>query len=410
LVVLTLGKGVAMRFIFLAITISWLAGYAIQVQAEASFKKDEEKINAYVEDEKYLTAAEYIVNRTDLLGQPEFVRQLTHILTTKYIAAINYSLFSLKDLDKGERIEDYRGKSGMSTMVGGQLDELLYQRIKKNPNSPEINFAVGEYLSRGDACGCRSPGPLKDLSGDDAAYFLKAYKGGVADDWSLFRIGMHYQVEGKLDDAIAFYKKSLAINPDGVDANYDLASVYFVKKDDRKALGYIEKVLGKYNDPELDADTYALHGSILVALGNDRDAEKSLQQALKLKSWHEDAFKELLQLYRRTGQDDKYIAEAGNFIALDYGNTQTFNTYIDYLQRVGQSDLDRKVEKHLLALKLTDARQNGALYFNLGRMADMRSDEGEAIKRYKRSLAEMKTLKNPPEGAIPALMQRIQGH
>jgi tetratricopeptide (TPR) repeat protein len=398
-----------MRFISFVIFISWLAGYAAPVQAAASFKNDEKKVNAFVEEGKYLTAAEYIANRADLLKQPEFVRLLTHILTTKYIAAINYSVFALKDLGKGERVEDYRGKSGTSTMVGGQLDELLYQRIKENPNSPDINFAVGEYLSRGDACGCRTPGPLKDLSGDDAIYFLKAYKGGVVDDWSLFRIGMHYQVKGKLDDAIAFYKKSLAINPDGIDANYNLGSAYFSKKKYKNAVDYIDKTLGKYNDPELDADAYALRGIILEALDNDKDAEKSLRQALKLKSWHEDAFKELLRLYRRTGQDDKYVAEANSFIALDYGNTQTFNTYIDYLQEAGQSALDRKVEKNLLALKLTDARQNGALYFNLGRMADMRNDEGEAIKRYKRSLAALKTLKNPPEDAIPALEQRIRG-
>lgn len=398
-----------MRFIIFVVAMSWLAGFAVPAQAAASFKKDEGKVNALVEDGKYLTAAEYIVNRADLLKQPKFVRLLAHIFTTKYIAAINYSVFSLKDLKKGEHVEDYRGKSGMSTMVGGQLDELLYQSIKKNPNSPDINFAVGEYLSRGDACGCRSPGPLKDLSGDESRYFLKAYKGGVADDWSLFRIGMHYQVKGKLENAIAFYNKSLAINPDGIDANYNLASVYFSKKKYGTAIDYIDKVLGKYNDPGLDADAYALRGMILVALDNDKDAEKSLRQALKLKSWHEDAFKELLRLYRSTGQDDKYIAEANSFIALDYGNTQTFNTYIDYLQQAGQSALDRKVEKNLLALNLKDAQQNGALYFNLGRMADMRNDEGEAIKRYKRSLAALKTLKNPPEGAIPALEQRIRG-
>lgn len=396
-----------MRFVFLVL-VFWLTVFFVPVQAATGIDKDEERINALAEDGKYLAAASYINDRPELRNQPKFIRMFTHLLTTKYVAAINFSIFTLKDLDKGEHIEDYRGKSGSSSMVGGPLDELLYQDIKKTPDSPDLNFAAGEYLSRGDACGCRSAGPLKDLSGDDAGYFLKAYQGGVADDWSLFRIGMHYQVAGKPDQAIAFYKKSLALNPDAIDANYNLAAVYFAKKDNKNALSYLRKVLGKYNDPELDADSYALQGSILVALGNDKDAERSLGQALKLKSWHEKAFMEMLHLYRRTKQSDKYVAAADHFIALDYGNTQTFNIYLDYLGKAGLTDMDRTVERNLLALKLTDAQQNGALYFNLARMADMRNDEAEAVKRYQRSLAELKTLKNPPDGAIEAITQRLQ--
>ena len=43
-----------------------------------------------------------------------------------------------------------------------------------------------------------------------------------------------------------------------------------------------------------------------------------------------------------------------------------------------QTDLDRKAEQHLLALKLTEPKQNGALYFNLARMADDRDDQAVA--------------------------------
>jgi hypothetical protein len=69
---------------------------------------------------------------------------------------------------------------------------------------------------------------------------------------------------------------------------------------------------------------------------------------------------------------------------------------------------DRKIEKNLLALKLTDTQQNGALYFNLGRWADMNNDKAEALRRYRLSLASLQTLKSPPEGAIPGLTQRIR--
>lgn len=375
--------------------------------AQAAFEKEEAEIKALVEDGKYQSAASIINGRPELLAEPRFVRLYTHILTTKYAYAINFSIFALTDLNKGERIEDYRGKPGSYQMVGGPLDELLYARIKKNPDSPELNYAVGEYLSRGEACGCREPGPLKDLPGNDSGYFLRAYQAGVADAWSLFRIGVHYQGAGKLDDAITFYKKSLALNPGDLDATYDLAATYYAKGDDKTALGYVKKVLGRYPDAGLDADAYALHGVILVALKHDAAAEKSFEQALDRQAWHDRAFPELLALYRRTKQNAKYVQRTLDYIALDYGNTYMFNVYLGYLQKAGQTDLDRKIERHLLALKPTDPQQIGALYFNLGRMADMRDDEAEAARRYQLSLAALKTLKEPPQGAIAAITQRL---
>jgi len=376
--------------------------------AQAAFEKEEAEIKALVEDGKYHSAVSIINERPELLAEPRFVRLFTHILTTQYAYAINFSIFALKDLKKGERIEDYRGKPGSYQMIGGPLDELLYQRIKKNPESPDLNFAVGEYLSRGEACGCREAGPLKDLPGNETSYFLKAYQGNVADDWSLFRIGVNHQYAGKYDDAITFYKKALALNPNEINATYNLAAVYYAKKDPKTARPYIEKILGKYEDSSLNADTYALHGMILTELKDHERAEKSLDQALKIKRWHAEAFSTLLTVYRQTRQNDKYIQRVQDFIALDYGNTYTFNAYIDFLQQTQQTVPDRKIEKHLLALKLTDAQQNGALYFNLGRWADMNNDKPEALRRYRLSLASLQTLKNPPEGAIPGLTQRIR--
>ena len=46
-----------------------------------------------------------------------------------------------------------------------------------------------------------------------------------------------------------------------------------------------------------------------------------------------------------------------------------------------QTDLDRKIEQNLLALNLAEPKQNGALYFNLARMADYRDDQSRVSKR-----------------------------
>ena len=46
----------------------------------------------------------------------------------------------------------------------------------------------------------------------------------------------------------------------------------------------------------------------------------------------------------------------------------------------------------------SSAKQNGALYSNLAGMADHRNDQVEVLRRYERSLAAFKTMKEPPEG------------
>jgi len=386
-----------------ATAILGLATLAGQPVAQAAFEKEEAEVRRLMEDAKYLSAASYIFERADLRAEPRFVRLFTYLLTTKYVVTINFSIFALKDLKKGERVEDYRGKQGTYQFVGGPLDEMLYEATKKNPESPHLNFALGEYLSRGQACGCRAAGPIKDLSGIETPYFLKAHQAGVTDDWSLFRLGVHHHGAGRLDEAIGFYKKSLALDPTQAAANYNLASAYYAKKDDKNALTYATKALGKYDNDDLNADTYHAYGAILAALKNDAGAEKSLEQALKLKPWHDQAFTEIIALYRRTKQNAKYLKRVQDYIALDYGNTYTFNVYINYLQKAGQTDLDRQIEQNLLALKLTEPKQNAALYFNLARMADSRDDKAEALLRYERSLAVLKTMKEPPEGAVAAV-------
>ena len=376
--------------------------------ARAAFEKEEAELKALIDDARYLTAANYINDRPDLRAEPRFVRHYTHLLTTKYVYNINFSIFALKDLKKGERVEDVRGQGGMYQLLGGRLEEDLAEGLKHNPDSPDMNFAVGDYLSRAQTCGCREPGPVTGLGSDDGPYFLKAYQGGIADEWSLFRIGAHHQNAGRFDDAIGFYKKSLAIDPTPVAANYNLAAAYYAKEDDKNALTYAVKALGKYADSELNADTYHLHGVILVAMHDDAGAEKSLDQALALNPSHDQAFGNILALYRRTKQGDKYVKRVQDFIGLDYGNTYPFNVYVDFLRSAGQTDLDRKIEQHLLALELTEPKQTGALYFNLARMADIRNDKAEALRRYRRSLAALKAMKEPPEGAVPVVEGRIR--
>ncbi len=62
------------------------------------------------------------------------------------------------------------------------------------------------------------------------AYFDKALRMNPNNAGTYLLKGLHQQKLGKLDDAIASYKKSLEIDPDSVNAHYNLGLAYIVQK------------------------------------------------------------------------------------------------------------------------------------------------------------------------------------
>jgi tetratricopeptide (TPR) repeat protein len=377
--------------------------------AFAKHEKELKEINALLENNKYESAATYIEASPDLMNDSRFIRLYSHILTNYYMHTINFHLFALRDLEIGEKIEDYRGGEGKYTLVGADLEELLYEKYNESPESPDLNFAVGEYIAIGETCGCGQPQLFVGDKGSDYPYFLKAYQAGIYDYFSLFRLGYHEHrnPNSDLKDVASYYEKSLELKPDHTPAAYNLATIYYGENNLEHARKYAKQALGKYGDNDLNADTYNVYGHIEYAAGNITSAEESLLKALELKNWHESAFIALIRLYRTDGQEDKYVERVMNYIAADYSNTFLFNIYIDYLMSAGLSEWDKKVSTLLAKKEFNEPIQAGAVFFNLGRMAEFMDDKELALSRYRKSLEEMQSLEAPPEGSIEALKQAI---
>ncbi|MGH8372606.1 MAG: hypothetical protein ACRETO_07735 [Gammaproteobacteria bacterium] len=373
----------------------------------AQAKSFDAKLASDIAAHRYLTAAQAL-DTPGKLANPKYLLAYTRLVVGDYAMTINYQIFALKDLSPSETIESVRGKPGRYTMLKGQLEETLHKAYQKHPEDPQVNDAVGYYLSHADACGCASLMLFKDSAADDGTYFLRAEKGGISDAWSLFRIGVHYQQQNppKPETALAYYRRSLALDSHNVDARYNTASILFFMHKVDAAITEMKSVLDAYDDPKLNADTHVMYAQMLLAKGDQKDAEVQCREALKLQYWHPDAFSTLIQILRKQGRDDEYVKEVLHYIALDYGNTFLFNTYIDTLNSIGLAPADRKVETALLTLKLPD-NQSGPLYFNLGRMALLEQEPQIALQRFQRSLAIMKRLPKAPPGAIDALNQEI---
>jgi tetratricopeptide (TPR) repeat protein len=386
-----------------------LIGLLVAFPAFAKFEKEQAALDALMAKRQYASAAEYIHSRPNLLNEPRFFRQLSHILTNYYTFQVNFGLFATRDLKEGERLEDVRGAKGDHKMVGGDWEKSLYDTLKKHPESPDINFAVGEYLSLGQLCGCTSLRLFRGEQADDFFYFERAYKGDVFDYWSLFRMGNHYAggPSPDLKKATGYYEKSLKLNPDYTETHYNLASVYYSLGDYVSAKKHSAKTLGKYPDATLNADSYANYGRIEAALGNYTSAEKNYQKAREYVFWHAPTFNELANLYRKTRRFDAYKKTVNDYIALDYGNTYTFNVYVDYLADHKLIKEDREIVTELAKRQYSRTEEIGAVFFNLGRIAEMERNTALAAQHYAKSLGALKKLPNPPPGAIEALTHSI---
>jgi tetratricopeptide (TPR) repeat protein len=378
--------------------------------ARAAHEKELADVDALVAQGRYQSAAAYINDRSDLRSRPRFLREMSHILVTYYAMTLNFRMFALRDLEKGEELEKVRGAPGKYVMVGGDWEKTLHDAVEAKPDDPDIQFAVGEFLSRGKACGCAKPELFVGEGADEFPYFDRAYRAGISDYWSLFRMGVHHMSGGKPDlaKAVVLFEQSLKEKADHVATRYNAAVAYFWLKEYASARKHSAQAVGLYGTPQLDADTYNVHARVELSLGDAAAAEKAFRKALELRPPHEGAFTGLLALLRSQNRFDDYQQRAAAFIALDYRNTYPFGVYLGFVEKAGVIDADRDLARELAAREYARPEEVGAVFYSLGHLAELASDRGLANQHYSRSLDALRKLDKPPEGSIEALTGLVE--
>ncbi len=93
------------------------------------------------------------------------------------------------------------------------------------------------------------------------------------------RFGLIYPLSAmqNWDEVITDYNSILKLDKNNTKANYQLAYIYFVRKEWNKAENYLHKILDLY---PFDYDSNLLLGSTLIKNGKIKEAKKVLQIAL----------------------------------------------------------------------------------------------------------------------------------
>ena len=235
-----------------------------------------------------------------------------------------------------------------------EKDALLErQRIANDPLLRRRQLGL-DLLDKGDIVGAEAP--LSDT--------LKALP---KDYLALGGIGLIRMRQGNYEEAINYYQKALALNPEnsGKWKSLIATSQYWLQihqaEEARDKKNYplaMEKIRSAINLVPQGADGLAVLGTIEADQGNSREAEKQFRDALVLESDNGIAIRGLVQLLINAGKWDEALAitnasapaNAPNSGKYDYLRVKILSSQADDLVSKGQSEA--AIPYLLRALKL----------------------------------------------------------
>lgn len=119
---------------------------------------------------------------------------------------------------------------------------------------------------------------------------------------------------GKIDEALASFKKSYSLNPDSMEAQMGMAACYFEQGNLEDAEHLVKSVL------ELDkknARAQGLHGAVLYRKGNLREARKTLEKAVRADETNAYNYNYLGVVLNEMGRADDAIEQIEHAVEID---------------------------------------------------------------------------------------------
>lgn len=169
-----------------------------------------------------------------------------------------------------------------------KVAELQYQ-LKKDPNSACANLDLAKYyLEEG-----------KLMEG--VCFLERAITLNSKDELSLNLLGTLYATVGQLGKAEEKFKQSLVVNPDSIEAYYNLGLLYYRQNRPKEAKICYEKLIELKPD---DAEALNNLGAICFKLKQYDQAKKHILKALEIAPDYKEAFYNLADCYAK--EEDHY--------------------------------------------------------------------------------------------------------
>ncbi|MCX7766219.1 MAG: tetratricopeptide repeat protein [Candidatus Sumerlaeia bacterium] len=122
------------------------------------------------------------------------------------------------------------------------------------------------------------------------------------------KLGNEYFRQGKLEEALKYYKEAQVENPQSPEIFYNLGNVFAQQQKYEEAIKEYETALAKTQSEQLKARTYYNIGNVLYKMGEMAEANNALPQAISHLEKSAEAFKQAITL-STTDTDAKFNYE-----------------------------------------------------------------------------------------------------
>ncbi|MGB7543625.1 MAG: tetratricopeptide repeat protein, partial [Burkholderiales bacterium] len=175
-------------------------------------------------------------------------------------------------------------------------------------------------------------------------------------------LGNVFLAQGKLDEAIACYRKAVELAPDYVDPHFNMGNI-FIKMQGKldEAVACHQRVLTLMPDSPI---AHSNLGNMLVEQGKRNEAIACYQKAIELKPDFPEAYSNLGSVLRDQGRLDEAIACYEEALELKPDFPEAHYNLGNVLKDVGRPEDAVRSYRQALALK-PDAQTHSALLFSL---------------------------------------------
>ncbi|MCP4132940.1 MAG: tetratricopeptide repeat protein [bacterium] len=360
------------------------------------FADDDKKIiakaNDLIKQRKYETAFTVLSGYDKNNSKPAIVIAKTELVLAYFVQSINHQLFALKDLNGDESIMGLRqSPTGSYAMISLDIPALYEPLIKKYPKNYKLQKSLGiyyyDYSQRFRASEEIIPKYQKLL--------ITAYEHGEFDCLTLNYIANGYNYNRDYDNAILFYKKALAVEPDNPRTNFNLGRVYYVTNQLEQAVPCVKKAFEMYANPgqkQYKYDSARLLGYIYYKQKDDNNAYRYFLLADTVMSNNYDNLLNILEYEFKLQKEDKVSSSRKKLFNTNPRNLKVYDDLV-------KSHLHYKKLDHLLLFFKSQMKEHakdkeisGNLYFYTAEIYYLQKKPLESKKNYELAREQFKGL------------------
>jgi tetratricopeptide (TPR) repeat protein len=350
------------RALFLLIFIRLFCPAGAQTESEIIKQAGE-----LVGNKKYETAFNVLNQFDPSNGRPDIVLMKQDILLNFFVTSIMHQVFALKDLEKNETVEDYRGKAGSYSLHSFDSEEILDSLIRIRPDYCTLYKGLARYyyevLNHYGQKWLKSEKDLLQLIRDNDK---KVTDLGCADYMTYYHLGYIDLMRKEYPAAINSLQKTVAMNAHFADAFYNLAYACMASGDGSNAENYARRALALYADRTSKGDAARMLGQILSDKKEDKNAIAAYEQSDRIDPGIYYTLRPLLYLYVKTS-DPKTKDLTRRFFELDPAKPTIYNDLVEiYSSNNRDADLIAFYTEQLDIVK-KDPKVLGNLHFYLAR-------------------------------------------